>query len=137
MKKLLMVTVLGLAGAAGAQSVSLNGAVSFTGGTGLFVGVTANDVTSLGGLGVSARAAGDFARGASALNLDAFVTLPAGGINLYVGPGVAIGLNGGGTSVQVTGGAAFPVADQLDLFAEAGFRFNGNGVFRAGINYTF
>lgn len=137
MKKLLMVLGLGLMGAAGAQSVSLNGGVSFTGGTGLFVGVTANDVTSIGGLGVSARASADFASGGSALNLDALVNLPAGGLNLYVGPGVAIGLSGGGTSVQVTGGASFPVADQLDVFAEGGFRLNGRGVFRAGVSYFF
>lgn len=136
MKKALLVLGLGLVGGAGAQGLSLNGGISFTGGTGFHLGITANDITNIGGLGVSARVLGDFGGAGNVINVDALLSFPTVGLNLYAGPGIAIG-TGGGTSFQVTGGALFPVADQFNLFAEGGFRFNGGSIFRAGIAYNF
>jgi len=137
MKKALLVLGFGLIGAASAQSITLTGGAAFTGGTSFHFGVTANNLTYLGDMSLSARASADLFSAGTAVNFDAFLNLPLGGANLYFGPGVAVGLGGSGAALNLTGGLNFPIASGLGAFAEGGFRMNGGSVFRAGLSYTF
>ncbi|WP_157463400.1 hypothetical protein [Deinococcus pimensis] len=149
MKKMILVAILAASSAAGAQAIQLSGGASLTnlnfGGN---FGITAQSLANFNGVDLDGRLSVDLSGGdvGTFVNADLLFNFPQDAYNLYAGLGLSAALGGVNSSLlfgTATIGAAFPVADQIGVFAEAALRFNGQqslvsrSVVRAGLTYVF
>lgn len=139
LRKGLLALALAAGGTAGAQGFSLNAAATLGGltfaGAGVNVGLTAQNLFTLGSVPIDGRISADIKGGGVLVNVDALAAYDAGGFLLYGGPGLNIG--GPGIGLALTGGLNYPLTDRLGLYGEASLRLlnSAGSVFRFGLSY--
>ena len=118
-------------------AAGLNGAAEPT----LSAGFTFRNVLLLQDYGLNARLIADLG-GGSALDLSGLLDIPLYGLSenltLYAGPGLALSF---GRPVRLrpslTAGLSYDLDEQLSLFGESSYQFQGQFRIRAGILYSF